>query len=118
METNKLYSIQITKRFLIAYDSIMQRENIASYVLAEKLGLTGSNVTRMKNSTNNYVTVDAMGAMSNLFGIAGTWLLSGFGDMNQNQKQVLQNSIFNKIDILQKTTVTLSTLAEDLKNCN
>ncbi|TDH18465.1 XRE family transcriptional regulator [Segetibacter sp. 3557_3] len=60
--------------------------NITECEIAQKIGFTHSNYSRLKSVVKNYPTVDNCAIICEVYHISEAWLLSGKGPMRLNQK--------------------------------
>lgn len=74
------HSRQVTKRFLIAFDRITADRSegkITQKSLGEKLGISSSNINRLRSSQDHNVTLEACCRICEQYGISPAWLLLG-----------------------------------------
>lgn len=84
MPSKKHHSSQITARFLEAMDRIVaDRTNgkITAGKFGEAVGISGSNLTRLRTSPDHHVTVEAVGRICAKYKISAAWLITGKGQM-------------------------------------
>ena len=99
---NKYYSYQITRRFLEAMDTILgnrQNGKVTLTSFGKIVGMTASNLNRLRSGSGKYlVTVEAIGRICDIYGISSYWLITGRGEMNQNDHIIsAKNSISAKL---------------------
>lgn len=84
------HSKAITKRFVYAIVEIAKQKypDKRESDIAESVGITRTNYTRLKGSKNNYPTLDNCVELCKQYNISSQWLLFGVGAMkNLNGKQ-------------------------------
>lgn len=74
------YSRLVTERFLKEMDRIIGRKDgvkVTQNMFADIVGITSSNLTRLRRSQDNYVTLDALCKMIEHYGTSPVWLMTG-----------------------------------------
>lgn len=86
MPDKKQFSKKITGRFLEAVDTIISnRKNgrITLNIIGDIIGMSASNIARLRTSENNIVTVEAIGRLCKHYNISPAWIILGKGEMMQ-----------------------------------
>src|SRR5689334_3189628 len=87
---------EITARALKAIDMISaDRSNgkITVSAIAERIGMTPSNITRLRNSDSNSITLDGCFRLCEAFDISAAWLLMNEGEMTKKESQGLEQRV-------------------------
>lgn len=74
------YSRAVTKRFLIAFDRIRADRTtgkITQAALGEILGISSTNINRLRTSEQHNVTLEACCKICDLYKVSPAWLLMG-----------------------------------------
>ena len=86
----KYHSYHITHRFLFAMDRIIGSRGagkVTALSFGRVVGISSSNLNRLRNSTGeNCVTVEAIGRICSHYKISPYWLITGQGDMYNNDQ--------------------------------
>ena len=75
MEKVKQYKIATSKRFLMEVDRLKQR-NLKNYRVAELLDTTAPQLSDIRNGSQ-FVTIEMLCRMVEIFGTDANWLLTG-----------------------------------------
>lgn len=96
MADTKRYTIEVNQRFLEAMEAILaQKVNGIETALAfgKEIGITSSNLNRLRHSAGgNTVSLEAIGRLIRTFKVSALWLMTGKGDMFNNDITVLHQS--------------------------
>ncbi len=86
----KYFSKQITERFLFAMDRILGNRStgkVTALMFGDMVGMRSSNITRLREpASENYVSVEAIGRICEIYKISAHWLITGQGTMWSNDE--------------------------------
>ena len=114
---DKQYSIEITSRFILAMDKVMNQEKVTASDFGKTVGITGSNLSRLRTSNGTYnVTIEAIGRLCDHYDISPYWLITGKGDMNSNDDLNSTHKIISKkFQEVESAVKTIDSLIKAIK---
>ena len=92
----KYYSKQITARFLAAMDAITsnrEKGKITAQAFGNSVGMSSSNINRLRTSEENTITVESLARLSILYKISPAWLITGEGKMFLKEQDSLESRL-------------------------
>jgi transcriptional regulator with XRE-family HTH domain len=91
-EDRKYHRRQATIRFIEAQEEVCHAGNIENF--ADVIGMSANNISRLKNSNNNFVTIDAICNLCLKYGYSFSWVMAGIGPKKGNEeiKGLLKNA--------------------------
>lgn len=91
INNKKKHAAVITQRFLAAMDRITgnrSKGKITAAAFGKVVGITSSNLTRLRNKTNeNFVTLEAVARICEAYKISPAWLITGKGEMYESKAE-------------------------------
>lgn len=99
-------SLDITRRFLSAMDSILSdRSNgkITAAGFGKVVNINSSNISRLRNlDGKNFVSLEACSIICEKYGVSAKWLLIGTGNMFYKEDT---NTIESRLEALEKAII-------------
>lgn len=113
---NKVYTRQVTERFLEASDKIIADKQLKQHEYAASVDVTSSNLIRMRNNPDNNVSLESICEMINQYGISPIWILTAAGGMfADSEKAVATNIISARIPAMEKAITEMQKAIKVIK---
>lgn len=104
----RYYSSEITDRFFVAMDRILGSRTggkITALAFGDSVGISSSNLGRIRNTPGQFVTVEAVGRLCHHYGISPAWLIMGLGDPDASAEA--NDKLDGRMKELEKTVTSL-----------
>lgn len=104
---------EITNRFLLAMDEIVgstRFNKITARDFGSEIGITSSNLTRLRSSKTNRVSLEAIGKLCEIYKVSPDWLITGVG----TPWKINNPSLEKRMDGFEKTITDLKDRYEAL----
>jgi DNA-binding Xre family transcriptional regulator len=102
--------VEITKRALSAIDSITADRTagkITYQAIGDTIGISSSNINRMRNLSGNFITVEACAKLCDNYKISPEWLLLNVGPMKSDTLDNTDEGIADRVKNLESKYVQL-----------
>jgi hypothetical protein len=105
------FGYEITERFLRAINTIIGNRDIGKQtqaLIGEVVGISSSNINRMRSDPSRRVSVDACGRLCDHYKVSTHWLLLGEGQMYSNDELLAAyKNIEKRMNDLEKSFLSL-----------